>query len=189
MTSAEGRYTKDAYATDNPGWHEADAEWKARRVIDALRHVDIRPSTICDIDCGTGGVLEHIGERLPGVETLVGYEISQQAVDLAPVTRRSRVEFALDAASDDRRYDVALVLDVIEHTEDYLGFLRSCGDRAEHFVFHIPLDLTVVATLRPAQYGRLRSLAGHLHYFTPGIARARCHGVHRRPPRADERGN
>ena len=56
------------------------------------------------------------------------------------------------------------MIDVFEHIEDYLGFLKSCKPRAKNTIFHIPLDITVETVLRNRLiFGRKRS--GHLHYF------------------------
>jgi hypothetical protein len=61
---------------------------------------------------------------------------------------------------------VILVLDIIEHLEDYFSFLRSIKERALYKIFHIPLDLSVQAVLRAAPLIRDRERFGHIHYFT-----------------------
>ncbi len=172
MTAAD-RYISGQYALENASWHEADAAWKAAHVARVIEQAQLRPRTVCDIGCGTGGVLDHLGGLMPGLELLVGYDIAASALRLAPADRRDRIEFVVGGpASDDRTFDVALILDVLEHVEDPFEFLRSSSGKARRFVFHIPLDLTVVATLRPGQYARLRQHSGHIHYFTRETALA-----------------
>lgn len=36
-----------------------------------------------------------------------------------------------------------MLIDVFEHIEDYMDFLRSINSRAKYFVFHIPLDMYI----------------------------------------------
>ena len=41
-------------------------------------------------------------------------------------------------------FDIALIIDVIEHVEDYFYFLRKVKKKANYKIFHIPLDLSVL---------------------------------------------
>ena len=61
------------------------------------------------------------------------------------------------------------MMDVFEHIEDYLGFLKACKPKAELTIFHIPLDISVEGVLRNRLiFGRKRG--GHLHYFDKNTA-------------------
>jgi SAM-dependent methyltransferase len=160
------------YGDAQPSWHEDDAPWKADHVAAILASHDLAPASVCDIGCGTGGVLDHLVSTLPHITTAVGYEVSARAVALAPTARAARIELVVGALDDGRCFDVALVLDVIEHVEDHRGLLALVRPKAEWFVLHIPLDRSVAATLRPGQYERLRRLMGHIHSFTRRTALA-----------------
>ena len=56
------------------------------------------------------------------------------------------------------------MMDVFEHVDDYLGFLRLCKNKAKNVIFHIPLDLSVQGILRNIPMVN-RNSVGHLHYF------------------------
>jgi hypothetical protein len=71
----------------------------------------------------------------------------------------------------DGRYDVMLVLDVIEHVEDCFGFTRGLRSHADLLLFHIPLELTCLSLLRNGLMPHRHSL-GHIHYFTKDTALA-----------------
>jgi hypothetical protein len=71
---------------------------------------------------------------------------------------------------EDRVFDVALALDVLEHVEDYLGFLRGLKRKAAHTVLHIPLDLCVQWALLSRPFLHVRSSVGHLHYLNKDTA-------------------
>lgn len=167
------RYVSGAQLLATPQWYEADAAWKAKQVRRILKNQGLNPRTVCDVGCGTGGVLDHLGAALPQARRLVGYELSPQALGLASEERRGRLELIRgDILEDSRRFDLLLLLDVFEHVEDYLGFLRSLQNRADYYVFHIPLELSVQAVLRPRSFGDARAVLGHLHYFSRETALA-----------------
>jgi hypothetical protein len=93
---------------------------------------------------------------------------------MAAAKQRPRVSFHLkDAlAEPDIHHDVVLVADVIEHVEDYIGFVRNVKDLGEKKVFHIPLDLSVQSIVRMSPILNLRAGVGHIHYFTKETALA-----------------
>jgi SAM-dependent methyltransferase len=163
-------YTDGYYLAKNPIWHENDAAWKASQVLSLLSDRNLKPESIVDVGCGTGGVLEVIANTLDGTR-LVGYDPSSQAVGL--IERSGRVELRVGAPTDvHEHYDLLLSLDVFEHVEDYLGFLRSLRPLADWFMFHIPLDASAQSVMRERPLLTVRSSVGHLHYFTRGTALA-----------------
>jgi SAM-dependent methyltransferase len=163
-------YNDGRYFSKNPGWHESNAAWKASQVLSLLSERDFRPTSIVDIGCGTGGVLDVIAGALSGTR-LVGYDLSAQAI--AMVERSDRVELKVGTPHDvHEHYDLLLSLDVFEHVEDYLGFLRSLQPIADWFVFHIPLDISAQSVMREQPLLAVRSSVGHLHYFTRATALA-----------------
>jgi SAM-dependent methyltransferase len=163
-------YNDGSYASKNPDWHEDDAPWKARQVLSMLDERNFRPESIVDIGCGTGGVLEVIADAMNGTR-LVGYDPSSQAIGM--VERSARVELRVGSAKDvHEHYDLLLSLDVFEHVEDYIGFLRTLRPIADWFMFHIPLDASAQSIIRERPLLAARSNIGHLHYFTRGTALA-----------------
>ena len=65
----------------------------------------------------------------------------------------------------DLHFDLVLAADVIEHVEDYLGFLTRLKPMADYKVFHIPLDLSAQSVARSRPITDLRHGVGHIHYF------------------------
>jgi SAM-dependent methyltransferase len=170
FTNGLSMYNDGSYSSKNPGWHENDASWKARQVLSMLCERSLRPESIVDIGCGTGGVLEVIAGALNGTR-LVGYDPSSQAIGM--VERSDGVELRVGTPKDvHEHYDLLLSLDVFEHVEDYIGFLRSLRPIANWFVFHIPLDVSAQSVIRERPLLAARSTVGHLHYFTRGTALA-----------------
>lgn len=146
-------------------WHLEDSPFKARQVLRMLdRHSDLQIGSVCDIGCGAGGVLAVVDQKFEGKTRLTGYEVSPQANSLSRRFESERCQFVHgDAFTDGSVFDLALVLDVVEHVEDCFAFLRQCASKATWKIYHIPLDTSVSMILRGANCW---DSVGHLHLFT-----------------------
>jgi hypothetical protein len=69
-------------------------------------------------------------------------------------------------------FDLLLVIDLIEHLDDYYGFLRKLRSRGRYAIFHIPLELSAYSVLRSYPILDSRASVGHIHYFTKDTALA-----------------
>jgi SAM-dependent methyltransferase len=159
-------YTDGSYARATGGsWHEEDSVFKSRQVLRMLeRHPEIAAERICDIGCGTGGVLAELARSLDSAVRFTGYEVSPQAHSINGHRRAARCEFILgDPFREERFFDLALVLDVVEHVEDCFAFLRECAAKATWKIYHIPLDASSSTVLRGTHCW---DSVGHLHLFT-----------------------
>lgn len=169
---SENIYTQGAYLDHNPTWHIEDSPWKARHIIEILRRNKIRPRTVVEIGSGAGEILRQLQLSLDAEAQLVGYEVSPQAIALSQARANQALRFVqgdfLSASTE--YFDLVLMIDLIEHLEDYLGFLRAVRPRGEYKLLHIPLDLSVQTVLRMEPILRVRRQVGHLHYFTKELA-------------------
>ena len=165
------RYVDGAYLARNPHWHVEDSPWKARQIARILADNGVRPRSVVEVGCGAGAILAELQKALPDAR-LDGYDISPQAIALARPRENERLHFHEGMPAGGTPADVMLVIDVFEHVEDPFAFLRALRGRAEHFVFHIPLDLSAQAVLRGKPIQRRRDVVGHLHYFTRETALA-----------------
>ncbi len=169
---SENIYTQGAYLEHNPTWHIEDSPWKARHIIEILRRNKIRPRTVVEIGSGAGEILRQLQLSLDAEAQLVGYEVSPQAIALSQARANQALRFVqgdfLSASTE--YFDLVLMIDLIEHLEDYLGFLRAVRPRGEYKLLHIPLDLSVQTVLRMEPILRVRRQVGHLHYFTKELA-------------------
>lgn len=176
----ESIYTNGSYLAKTGGtWHLEDSLFKAQRIASMLaRHAEINPNTICEIGCGAGGILAELQKMLSDHITFTGYDISPQAHALSARFSNPRCQFVLgDAFADSLKYDLVLVMDVIEHVEDYFLFLRHSKGKGDWKLYHIPLDAYVSGILRG---NNSWDTAGHLHLFTIETAlKALQHTGHR----------
>lgn len=167
-------YQSGEYAERNPTYHVEDSAWKAGQIAEMIRRNNLRPRTVCEVGCGAGEVLRQLQLLLPEGTEFDGYEISPQAYELCESRAGERLRFhrADLLAADAPAFDLLLCVDVFEHVEDYMGFLRHLRGKAEHKIFHIPLDVSAQSVLRSRPIILERELVGHLHYFTKETALA-----------------
>jgi len=166
-------YQNGRYQSCHPTWHSEDSPWKARQILTMLGRHGLQPRTIAEVGCGAGEILNQLHSALPDDVNFFGYEISEQAHALAQARTAPRLSFRLkDLTDEEARFDLLLVMDVFEHVEDYLGFLRRLRPKAQHMIFHVPLDLSAQTVLRRSALLHARENVGHLHYFTEDTALA-----------------
>lgn len=169
------QYVNGAYLAKNPDWHESDAPWKAAQVSRMISRHDLEVDTVCDAGCGSGGVLAELQKTMDSRTRFLGLDISPQAIALAKPRENGRLVFRnLDPATiEPDSQGLLLLLDVFEHVEDYIGFLRSMRSSAPWVILHIPLDMNVKAILHRSDWMlSMRRQYGHLHYFTRETALA-----------------
>lgn len=146
-------YSSGEYARKQPGFHVEDAPWKARHIRAMLEKHGLHPARVVDIGCGAGAILKELQAALSPDTVFEGYDIAPEGIGLARQHENERLHFFCDdiAAIPDGGFDLVLCIDVFEHIEDYLGFLRILRDKGTYKLFHIPLDMTVLSVLRNSQ--------------------------------------
>ena len=164
-------YKGDAYLEKNPSWHVEESPFKARYILKLLEQNNLSPARICEVGCGAGEVLKQLQDKMGPEHEFWGYEISPVAHRLSEPRANDKLHFVLaDPSKEDAFYGLLLVLDVVEHVEDYFGFLRGIRRIAQHTLFHFPLDLSVQAVIRKNGIMKRREMHAHLHYFTKELA-------------------
>ena len=170
--SEDSIYGDTSYLANNPDWHVAESPWKAQKIFEMLAKNNLAPKRVAEIGCGAGEILVQLEQRLPDC-AFVGYEPSSQAFELARKRERANVHFIHGNLFDEQvRFDVLLCIDVFEHVDDYLGFVKSLKKYADYKIFHIPLDLSAQSVLREGALLKARNTVGHLHYFSKATALA-----------------
>jgi hypothetical protein len=132
----------------------------------------LAPQSICEIGCGAGEILRQLQLSLNDSCIFWGYEVSPQAFELCRAKSNDRLHFKLGELVTEQEafFDVLLVIDVIEHVEDYFGLLRGLRPKSQYKILHIPLELSARELFRRTALLESRSSVGHLHYFTKDLA-------------------
>ena len=156
------------YLARVPQWHTDDSAWKAKEVFKVLELAQLFPRHIAEVGCGTGEVLRQLQSLMDPRCEFWGYDIAADAIELSRSRQNQRLHCKVGNISDESSvdFDLLLVLDVIEHQENYFGFLRDLKPLAPYKLFHTVLDLSAQAVLRPGGLVRLRKTSDDLHLFT-----------------------
>ncbi|MGD0548593.1 MAG: methyltransferase domain-containing protein [Terracidiphilus sp.] len=112
-------YEDGSYLSSNPTWHAEDSPWKAEQISKILIKNKIDPSTVCEIGCGAGEILNCLADFAAFTAFFTGYEISPQAFDICSMKQRQNLYFQLGDLLDEKDawFDVVMAIDVFEHVE------------------------------------------------------------------------
>jgi len=164
----QSAFVTGEYLEKVPHWHTDDSMWKAKHVREMLQRNSLLPRIIGEIGCGTGEVLRQLQLHMDPQCSFVGYDIAPQAIELSRKRQNERLNCRLADIREDAnaRFDLLLILDVLEHQENYFSFLRGTKSLAPYKVFHTVLDLSAQAILRKENLSRRRRMTDDLHFFT-----------------------
>lgn len=164
-------FVSGEYLEKVPAWHTDDSIWKANCVRQMLQRNNLLPRVVGEIGCGTGEVLRQLQLRMDSQCHFIGYDIAPQAIELSRSRHNDRLHCRLaDICKEpNAHFDLLLILDVLEHQENYFSFLRRTKSLAPYKIFHSVLDLSAQAVLRKENLSRRRQLTDDLHFFTKEI--------------------
>jgi SAM-dependent methyltransferase len=170
--SSNDLYTSGEYYKNNPDWDIADAKWKTNVIFRLLQKNNIKVTQVAEVGCGAGENLVELSKRDTEIKTLTGFDISPQAIALAKKKSTEKISFYNEDFTTQKniKTDLLLVIDVVEHVDDYYGFLRKLKCKSDYFVFHIPLDVSARTIMKPHVLLQQRQSVGHIHYFTKEMA-------------------
>ncbi len=155
------------YLQKVPLWHTEDSPWKAKGILRMLRHNRLTPRIIGEVGCGTGEVLRQLQLQMDHECRFFGYDISPQAIEISRSRENESLQCQLaDVCKENgAHFDLLLVLDVLEHQENYFSFLRDIRPLAPYKLFHTVLELSARSVLRKGGLLEGRWTCDDLHCF------------------------
>jgi hypothetical protein len=160
------------YFRHNPTWHVEFSPWKASNVLQMIAKNGLDPTTICEVGCGAGEVLRQMQVKMASRCRFWGYDVAPQAITIAKQRQNERLVF--DTADfgeiDTLHFDLMLILEVVDHVEDYFGFLRMLRSRSEWKIFSFSLDISAQSALRKGALLQRRIVHAHRHHFSKETA-------------------
>jgi hypothetical protein len=165
-------YINGQYFKHNPTWGAEDAAWKANLIFRMIQKNGLTPSTICEVGCGSGEILRQLQGKMDDECRFEGYDIAPQAINIAKQYSNQKLTFKLKNICEDAgiSYDLILIIDLIEHLEDYFEFLRFIKAKSPYAIIHIPLEMFVFSVMYPEFHRGQRARVGHLHFFSKDTA-------------------
>jgi 2-polyprenyl-3-methyl-5-hydroxy-6-metoxy-1,4-benzoquinol methylase len=166
--SSNDLYTGGGYLKNNPTWDMEDSKWKTAVIFNLLQKNNFSVKEVTEIGCGAGGNLVELAKKDSSIERLTGYDISPQAIELARKNASGKIKFFNEDITNKEGFhaELMLIIDVVEHVDDFYGFLRKLKVKSSCFVFHIPLDMSCRTVMKPHVLLQQRQSVGHIHYFT-----------------------
>jgi SAM-dependent methyltransferase len=160
------------YFKKHPTWHVEYSPWKANNIHHMIERHKLSPKTICEVGCGAGEVLRQLQLKIGPDCAFSGYDVAPPAIEIAKTKENERLRFGLADFGEIETgpLDMLLILEVVDHVEDYLGFLRMLKQRAEWKLFSFSLDISVQSAFRKGLFTQRREVHNHIHHFNQETA-------------------
>jgi cyclopropane fatty-acyl-phospholipid synthase-like methyltransferase len=162
-------YKDGTYLKNNPTWDAEDSTFKANKILKLLSNHKIPLNSICEVGCGSGEILVQLSNNLSSNTKFFGFDISAHAINIAKKKETEQIKFELKDFTDvtlNQQFDLILIMDVIEHVEDYFKFLRALSTKSRYKIFHIPIDMCAWSLFREKMLIESKEKVGHIHVFT-----------------------
>ena len=152
-------------------WLRHGAVGKVDSVEALLNRQGVKPVTVLELGCGTGGVITECQRRGLGVEfTAVDY--SKRAIGYLESHSEGihcmTADITDPAFTFNDSFDVVILCHVLEHLEDPLKFLQSMTAKISfrYLVAEVPLEDLLASRIKNLVRDRRRNLSGHVQFFT-----------------------
>ena len=168
-------YSNGEYLKDNPSWHMEDSEWKAEHILKIINRINLSYNSIYELGCGGGDVIRYLQQKISNDScTYRGYDISPQAYEICKTKENPNLKYLLKdfLLEKEAKCDIILLIDLIEHLENYREYLRSIKHNSKYKILHIPLEFFAISAIYEKYLLNQRKKVGHLHYFTKDISLA-----------------
>ncbi len=163
-------YNNSEYLENNPTWGIEDSPYKVSHILDLLKSNNITPSTIADIGCGAGEILSLVDKGLKSPSQCTGFDISSHLEPMWQKRRSKSVNFSSsNFLETNSSYDLLLLIDIVEHIDDYIGFLKEVKDKGTYKLFNFPLEIFALKAVLTHKFTETRKKYGHIHYFNREI--------------------
>lgn len=156
----------DFYNRSNGDW---DADYKVQQIKSLLQRnkekINTDLTSVADIGCGTGKttILFHrmLSDLFKKPICIDGYDVHPYMSQLKEEKDVRFYSGDFCTIAHEKIYDLAIMLDVIEHVPDPISFIHNVSKSARIIAFHIPLDDSLLSWVRNIQRGNL-SHPGHI---------------------------
>ena len=125
-------YQNSEYLSKNRDWHQEDSPYKAGLVIRSLERSNIAFSKVVDWGCGAGEVTRILADKFPNAD-FKGIDVSKDVTQFWHNKKRDNLSFEHQT---NETFDLAICLDVFEHVDDYIGFIRDLRTRAKYLIIN-----------------------------------------------------
>jgi hypothetical protein len=160
------------YFRKHPSWHIEYSGWKAGHIFRFLQRKNLHPKTVGEVGCGAGEVLKQLQGKMEPDVRFWGWDVAPPAIEMAKKRENERLQFSVAdfGTIESPQLDLLMALEVVDHVEHYLGFLRMLKSRALLKLFSFSLDISVQSAIRAGAFLQRRTVHNHLHHFSKETA-------------------
>ncbi|MBI4581047.1 MAG: sugar transferase [Planctomycetes bacterium] len=165
-------FYESQYVGDNPDVHLEDTEWKLRELRPLIKR-DMHYRSLLDVGCGAGVLGRTIAVEL-GIPQTASTDWSTQILKVARGHAPDAVYVRVDAAYLPLRnhsFDLALLIDVIEHQHKPDQVLAELSRVSGHLLLRTPLEDCWYESVRRRRKDLFRESSGHVVHYHPARIR------------------
>ena len=166
-------FYESQYVGDNPDVHLEDTAWKLRELRPLIKR-DQHYRSMLDLGCGAGVLGRSMAAEL-NVADAVSADWSTQILGVARKAAPDGLYVRVDAAYlpfRNRSFDLALMIDVIEHQHRPDQVLAELQRAAGHLLIRTPLEDCWYESVRRRRKDLFRESSGHVVHYKPASVRA-----------------
>ena len=177
-------YDSGSYQKNTNNWEDSTGLQRARALIRSLRGNMSGIASVLDVGCGSGGVIRRLHciarlekEIFTQNVRIVGCDPSEQAISLSRSLSYSisDIEYRHCLLEDfhfsAEKFDLVLLIHVLEHVPDMLEMIESSFRLSRHVYINVPIEATILYALRPGVLAAQYTRYGHIHFFDESFFR------------------
>ena len=175
---SSGIYHDGTYLRNHPTWHEEDAPYKAEDILTFLEKHSLRPATICEVGCGSGGVLERYPANSTVPQNSPAMRSPSRPSPCAGVRNKITSFCSRQPPGRRRLLRSGACPGRFRACRGLYGFSGSAAARGAHKIFRIPLNISVESVLfksRPILHARQSLRPSALLHQRDGVGHASRH--------------
>jgi SAM-dependent methyltransferase len=155
-------------------YYEIVVDWKARELVRLLPD-NFFAGNILEVGCAFGVLLNNIADRIH-IDSRTGVDISGENIKTAKINwpgcnffKGTIEEFKkeIPAGIQNKRYDLVVLSDIVEHIPDDFGFLKTVKSLSSYLLLNLPLEKSF--STRNRFYGE-SDPSGHLRCYNKADA-------------------
>jgi len=166
---------KQEYIDKNPDLHESDTESKVRNIDKLLFPIAMKVTSIVDVACGSGKILLNISKKYSSKKNL-GIDISDKMIEVAKTNDINnnvtwKVANVFDVKLDN--YELVLAIDILEHVESDLGFLKHIKNIGRYLIVKVPIEknflnilVKIISFGKIDEYKYTEEKYGHINHYS-----------------------
>ncbi len=137
-------------------------EWKIPHLMNAIPY-DFTPNSVVEVGCFCGHLIGNMLVNGKSDFERYGYDINSNAIEIARKNYVGVDFFCEDAFETNRKFDLLILSDIVEHIEDDIGFLNKSRSISGAVVLNLPLEKSISTAKR--EYG-FSDPSGHLRAYS-----------------------